>query len=124
MSEPPWAIEIEPEVQDWLDMLSDADYAKAERVVDRLLPNPINAAMPFSKPLGDKVHELRFSLGDIAVRIPYWLAPGRRIVLLTVFRKTRMNEHMEVSRAKDTQKACETEHDTATHIYDRNEADS
>ncbi|GAA2957138.1 hypothetical protein GCM10010446_47880 [Streptomyces enissocaesilis] len=35
-----------------------------------------------------------------AIRIPYRLAPGRRVVLLTVFRKTRRREDAEVARAK------------------------
>lgn len=35
-----------------------------------------------------------------AVRLPYGLAPGQRIVLLTVFRKTTMREATEVERAQ------------------------
>ncbi|MEQ4715221.1 helix-turn-helix domain-containing protein [Nonomuraea sp. B19D2] len=34
-----------------------------------------------------------------AVRITYWIAPGRRIILLTVFRKQRMRETAEIERA-------------------------
>ncbi|CRK60792.1 hypothetical protein [Alloactinosynnema sp. L-07] len=30
----------------------------------------------------------------------YWMASGRRIVLLTVFRKTRMREQRKVDRAR------------------------
>ncbi|SBU91256.1 hypothetical protein GA0115241_108545 [Streptomyces sp. DpondAA-D4] len=54
-----------------------------------------------------------------AVRIPYWLAPGQRIVLLAVFRKTRMREAAEVERAHQVQKVCETEHGHAQHTYER-----
>ncbi|WP_446224055.1 type II toxin-antitoxin system RelE/ParE family toxin [Nocardia sp. IBHARD005] len=43
---------------------------------------------PWSRNLGDGVRELRFHLHPREFRITYWLAPGRRIVLLTVFRKT------------------------------------
>jgi hypothetical protein len=32
------------------------------------------------------------------VRVTYWIAPGRRIVLLTVFAKSRMRETAEVDR--------------------------
>jgi hypothetical protein len=53
------------------------------------------------------------------VRIPYWLAPGRRIVLLTVFRKTKMGEASEVERAHQAQKVCGAEHGHARHTYDR-----
>ena len=45
--------------------------------------------------------------------LPIWLAPGRRVVLLTVFRKTRMREDAEVKRALLTQKICEAEHGPA-----------
>ena len=54
-----------------------------------------------------------------AIRVTYWLAPDRRIVLLTVFRKTRMRETAEVERAKQARKVCETEHDAAQHEYSR-----
>jgi hypothetical protein len=33
--------------------------------------------------------------------LTYWLAPERRIVLLTVFRKTRMREDAEAKQAKE-----------------------
>ncbi|MDG9692744.1 type II toxin-antitoxin system RelE/ParE family toxin [Streptomyces sp. DH17] len=65
---------------------------------------------PYSRHLGGKLRELRFELDGEAVRIPYWLAPGQRIVLLTVFRKTRMREAAEVERAHQAQKVCEAEH--------------
>jgi hypothetical protein len=56
-----------------------------------------------------------------AVRITYWLAPDRRIVLLTVFHKTRQREAAEVERAQQAQKFCETKHGPAEHSYDRTE---
>ncbi|GLX96045.1 hypothetical protein Hesp01_39950 [Herbidospora sp. NBRC 101105] len=34
------------------------------------------------------------------MRITYWIAPERQIVLLTVFRKTRMRETRQVERAR------------------------
>ena len=37
----------------------------------------------------------------------YWLAPGQRVVLLTVFAKTRPREQGEVERARAAQRACE-----------------
>jgi hypothetical protein len=45
--------------------------------------------------------------------ITYWLAPGRRTILLTVFRKTRNAEVAEVVRALQALKACESEHGAA-----------
>ncbi|MEW9532157.1 hypothetical protein [Microbispora sp. NPDC049125] len=40
---------------------------------------------------------MRFHLDREAVRITYWLAKDRRIILLTVFRKQRMREPAESS---------------------------
>lgn len=62
---------------------------------------------------------MRFDLGRAAWRVTYWLAPQRRIVLPTVFRKTRDRETSEVERAAAAQKVCEAEHWPATHLYDR-----
>jgi hypothetical protein len=40
------------------------------------------------------------------VRVTYWIASGRRIVLLTVFRKTRMREEREIARARRAFDLC------------------
>ncbi len=46
------------------------------------------------------------------MRLTYWIAPGRRIVLLTVFVKTRMREDREVARARRALARCiEAEHE-------------
>lgn len=52
----------------------------------------------------------------------YWLVPGRRVVLLTVFRKTKMREQAEVDRAHAAQQWCEAEHEAAAEhdLYSRN----
>jgi hypothetical protein len=52
------------------------------------------------------VRELRFHLGGQAVRVTYWIASGRRIVLLTVFVKTRMRETREIDRAQQALARC------------------
>jgi hypothetical protein len=77
--------------------------------------------VPYSRHLGGKLRELRFDLGDFAQRITYWLAPGRRVVLLTVFCKTKMREEAEVKRAHAAQALCEARHVPAAehHIYSR-----
>jgi hypothetical protein len=56
--------------------------------------------------LDGKLRELRFHLEGRAVRVTYWIAPGRRIVLLTVFAKTRMREVGEVERARRALARC------------------
>ncbi|KAF2780411.1 toxin-antitoxin system, toxin component, RelE family [Streptomyces sp. OM5714] len=59
---------------------------------------------PYSRHLGGKLRELRFIMEGNAVRITYWLAPEKRIVLLTVFRKTKQREGAEIERAQQAQK--------------------
>ena len=49
----------------------------------------------------------------------YWLAPERRVVLLTVFRKTRAQETTEIERAQRVQRECETSHGHAEVVFDR-----
>ncbi|MGC0414961.1 type II toxin-antitoxin system RelE/ParE family toxin [Embleya sp. AB8] len=115
----PWQIEIEPEVRQWPELLSDAQYDKVERAADMLAAQPTTLGEPYSRHLGGKVRELRFTIDGNAVRITYWLGPNRRIVLLTVFRKTRQHEATEVERALQMQKACEADHSPAEHSYDR-----
>jgi hypothetical protein len=62
---------------------------------------------------------LRFILDGSAVRITYWLTPDRRIVLLTVFRKTRQRQTTEVERAHQALKQRQADHGPAEHSYDR-----
>jgi mRNA-degrading endonuclease RelE of RelBE toxin-antitoxin system len=116
-----YEVEIEPEVQQWLDTLPSKQYVAVEKRVDRLADNPAEARMPLFKPLGDKVWEMRLHLGDDAVRVSYWVGPSRRVILLTVFRKTRDNEAAEVERAKKAQEDCQKNHAPAADhaTYDR-----
>ncbi|MEV0639646.1 type II toxin-antitoxin system RelE/ParE family toxin [Streptomyces sp. NPDC050619] len=121
MAEPPdlYTIEIEPEVRAWLEKLARADYRAVERSADRLATDGPALPFPLASHLGDGVRELRIG----AFRVTYWLAPGRRAVLLTVFRKTRMREADEVLRAQRAKKLCEAEHPPAGEydVYSRNE---
>ncbi|MFD7866228.1 type II toxin-antitoxin system RelE/ParE family toxin [Streptomyces sp. NPDC059783] len=89
--------------------------------VDRLAVNATTLGEPYARHLGGKLRELRFDLDGNAQRITYWLAPGCRIVLLTVFRKARMCETAEVERARSVQAACEALHGpAAAHtVYSR-----
>ena len=41
-------------------------------------------------------------LEPVAQRVPFFFTTGRRIVLLTVFHKQRMNERTEINRARAT----------------------
>ena len=82
-------IEVEPEVRSWLDGLPLEQYAKVEAAADLLAERAETLGEPYSRHLGGKTRELRFALGRGDVRVSYWLAPGRRVVLLTVFAMTR-----------------------------------
>ena len=75
---------------------------------------------PYTRQLDRKLRELRFHLDRQAVRITYWIASGRRIVLLTVFIKTRMREDREIERARRALSRCITEeHDVAKESEER-----
>ncbi|WP_405770907.1 type II toxin-antitoxin system RelE/ParE family toxin [Streptomyces sp. NBC_01538] len=115
----PWPIEIGPEVRQWLELLSDQQYDKTERAVDMLAARPTTLGEPFSRHLGGEVRELRFVMTGTRCASRTGLPPERRIVLLTVFRKTRQREEAEVERARQAQRVCEGEHGPAGHTYDR-----
>jgi hypothetical protein len=52
--------------------------------------------------------------------VTYWCTSDGRIVLLTVFRKTRQHEQRQIDRAVRAQKTCEREHHgPATETYER-----
>jgi phage-related protein len=66
------------------------------------------------------VWELRLRLRDVAARVTYWCTSDGRIVLLTVFRKTRQHEQRQIDRAVRAQKTCERDHHgPATQTYER-----
>jgi hypothetical protein len=118
-----YVVELEPEVRQWLDSLSDHDYGRAEFYADLLADHAETLGEPYSRHLGGKVRELRFHLQRQQVRITYWLGPGRRVVLLTVFYKTQRSEVAEVHRALMVQKECEAQHGHAVDVYDREISD-
>ncbi|WP_329085537.1 type II toxin-antitoxin system RelE/ParE family toxin [Streptosporangium sp. NBC_01469] len=114
-----YVIEVEPEIRSWLESLSERDYVKVEALADLLSEQAETLDEPYSRHLGGKVRELRLSLTRRQARITYWLAPGRRIVLLTVFTKTRRRETGQVERARRAQVECENLHVVASEVYDR-----
>ncbi|CAM5334751.1 hypothetical protein GCM10010329_37410 [Streptomyces spiroverticillatus] len=117
----PFEIEIESEVRLWLMNLPADDYEAVEDAAERLRLNASSLREPYSRYLGDGVRELRFHIGHdrAAVRITYWLAPGRRVVMLTVFRKKRQRETAEVARARRAKAECEAQHDPAEQEFSR-----
>ncbi len=122
-----FAIEIEPEVRDWLEALPARHFLKIDEYVGLLAERAESLGEPYARYLGDGIRELRPTLDGAAIRITYWLTPGRRVILLTVFRKTRMREDAEIKRAKLAQQTCQAEHGPAheefLRIIERGELD-
>ncbi len=99
-------VELEPEVRDWLEGLSTTRFATAAFSVDLLAEQGPLLSEPYTRQLDRKLRKLRFHLGGQAVRVTYWIASGRRIVLLTVFGKTRTREAREIDRARGALRRC------------------
>ncbi|MFR9751324.1 type II toxin-antitoxin system RelE/ParE family toxin [Nocardia sp. 004] len=114
-----FTIEIEPEVRDWLEALPAKHFLKIDEYVGLLAEQAESLGEPYARYLGDGVRELRPTLDGAAIRITYWIAPERRVILLTVFRKTRMREDVEVKRAKLAQQTCRTQHEPAHQEFIR-----
>lgn len=102
-------VELEPEVADWLEKLDDQRWAQALFHLDLLEERGALLGEPYSRQLSGKLRELRFYCGGERIRITYWIAPGRRIIALTVFAKTRMHESAEISRAARAMARCQQE---------------
>ncbi|MEU1952289.1 type II toxin-antitoxin system RelE/ParE family toxin [Nocardia rhamnosiphila] len=114
-----FTIEIEPEVRNWLQSLPAKHFLKVDEYVGLLADRADTLGEPYARYLGDGVRELRPTLDGADIRITYWLAPGRRVILLTVFRKSRMREDAEVKRAKLAQQVCRAEHEPAHEEFVR-----
>ncbi|MET7696911.1 type II toxin-antitoxin system RelE/ParE family toxin [Streptomyces sp. NPDC005485] len=99
-------VELEPEVDRWIDDLSDDEWAQALFHLDLLEERGIGLDFPYTSQLAGKLRELRFYCGGQRVRITYFITGERRIIMLTVFRKTRRREQAEVERAKRAMQAC------------------
>lgn len=105
-------VELEPEVRDWYLALDEEDQARVGFHVDRLAEMGPLLDEPFTKQLDGKLRELQFYLGGRPTRITYWIASNRRIILLTVFVKTRQRERREVDRARRAYQQCVAERHT------------
>ena len=114
-----YAVEAEPEVRAWLEGLSDRDFGRVDFLVGLLAEQAETLGEPYTRHLQGKVRELRFHLLRRQTRVTYWLAPGRRLVLLTVFHKTRNAETAEVTRAVRAQQVCESTHGVTHDTFDR-----
>lgn len=100
------SVEVEPEVAKWLEDLSDDEFGQAAFYVDLLAERGVELGEPYTRQLRGKLRELRFYLGRERIRVSYFVASGRRIILLTVFRKTQRQERGEINRAERAMKRC------------------
>ncbi|POM25545.1 hypothetical protein BTM25_41930 [Actinomadura rubteroloni] len=100
-------------MDEWLDTLGQADAETVAFYIDLLAADGVLLGEPYTRQLRGKLRELRLHLDRQAVRITYWIAPGRRIILLTVFGKRRMREVAEVERAWRAMRRCIAEKHTA-----------
>ncbi|MFM8857321.1 MAG: type II toxin-antitoxin system RelE/ParE family toxin [Actinomycetota bacterium] len=103
-------LELEAEVTEWFNSLDDVDKVRVGFHFDRLATLGPLLDQPHTKQLRGKLRELRFQLGGRRVRVSYWIAPGRVIVLLTVFVKKHGVEFLEVQRALRAFERCKSEH--------------
>ena len=104
-----WEVELEPEVRDWYLALDEEFQGRVEFRIDQLAEEGSQLGEPLSRQLDGKLRELRFYLCGRPTRITYWIAPDRRIILLTVFVKTRRRERRQVERAKRAMERCMAE---------------
>jgi hypothetical protein len=114
-----YQVEVEPEVRSWLASLSNRDFGRVDFLVGLLAEHAEDLGEPYTRHLGGKVRELRFHLLSQQTRVTYWLGPQRRVILLTVFRKTRSSEAAEVAGAMQAQKICESTHGIAHEVFNR-----
>lgn len=93
--------------------LSDHDFGQAAFYVDSVADRGPLLKEPYTRQLNGKLRELRFFVGREQTRVTYYIATGKRIILLTVFRKTKQVERREVSRATKAMEKCIAEGHTA-----------
>ena len=99
-------VELEPEVRRWLESLNDEEFGHVAFYIDLLEEHGVHLGEPYTRQLQGKLRELRFYLGQDRARVSYYIAGGRRIILLTVFRKTKQREPAEIKRAQVAMKRC------------------
>jgi len=105
-----WTVELEPEVEKWMLALPMSQFGLVLPLVERLAEIGNQMSFPHSKSLGAGLFELRFNNANQTWRITYYFASARRIVLLTVFAKQRLNERHQIQRARHALTRCQTEH--------------
>jgi len=115
-----YSLKFEPEVWSWREELPVEQQAQADFHVALLATQGVLLSEPYTRQLRGKLRELRFNCGGRRQRLTYYIATGRRIVLLTVFAKQRPRERAEINRAESAMERCmEEAHAAEDHeVYD------
>jgi len=114
---PVWGeVEPEPEVSQWLLGLSRERFGRVRFYIDLLEERGVLLGEPYTRQLDGKLRELRFHVEAEQYRIAYYIASGRRIVLLTVFHKAEQQAPAEVERARQAMVRCIAEGHTAEAV--------
>lgn len=95
-----YEVEVSREVAQWYARLGSRDRALADRALERLAAAGPGVRMPHGRPLGDGLHELRFTCEGVSRRVTYAFGPAGKVRALTTFAKQRGLEHHEVERAR------------------------
>ena len=98
-------LELETEVEEWVLNLSEEEQGRVQFYFDLLENEGVHLGEPYTRQLRGKLRELRFYLGRERRRVTYFIASGRRIIMLTVFRKTQRREQREIDRADKAMEA-------------------
>jgi phage-related protein len=106
-------VELESEVRNWLERLPTGQFATAAFYIDLLADRGPLLGEPYTRQLHGKLRELRFHLDRQAIRVTYWITTDRRIVMLTVFTKTRQRQDREIERARRALARCIAQEHTA-----------
>jgi hypothetical protein len=114
-------VEVEPEVERWLTRLGDEHFGHAQFYVDLLEREGVALGEPYTRQLRGKLRELRFYVRRERYRITYYIATGRRIILLTVFKKSQQRETEEIDRADVAMQRCIARGHTAGESDEPNE---
>ncbi len=107
------SVELEPEVAQLLRELPDEQFGQAMFYIDLLQERGVLLDEPYTRQLRGKLRELRFFIDSAPVRPSYFIGTGRRIIMLTAFRKTRQRETAEIERAERAMRRCLFEGHTA-----------
>jgi phage-related protein len=114
-----FVVELEPEVEQWLDSLTFGNYQRALYKGDLLTDRGPLLDEPHARLIAPGLRELRIPLAHVNMRVSYWFPGGEVAVLMTVWeKKTRKTPPREIERAMKAMAEC-TGHERAVLVYDR-----